>query len=71
MARVKVFVRSASMYAKRKPPVIEVRTGSGEVYVNGEHWNGNRVGAAIMNFTRTCQCGHCDSCLVGKRFLRK
>lgn len=71
MPKVKVFVRPASMYPIRKPPNIEIRAGSGEVYVNGEHWNQSRVGTAIMNFTRFCLCGHCDSCLVGKMFLKK
>jgi hypothetical protein len=64
---------------REKFPKIEIRghqavvyrfDPTNKTYVNGELWKENRVGAAILNYTKKCQCGNCDSCLVGMTFLQ-
>lgn len=65
---MQVFVRTSQQYPKRIN-LPKIRKSGEKIIVNHVVWNGNRVGAAILNFTRFCKCGNCDSCLVGSFVL--
>ena len=49
----------------------------GDLFENGKPFEGTReqmatrIGCGVMNFTRSCRCGKCDSCLIGKAYLAR
>lgn len=43
----------------------------GDIYMNGKKIDDKRIGCGVLNYTRYCGCGNCDSCLIGKVFLNE
>lgn len=64
--------RSSQLERASVAPDITVTSSSAFLaHADGRNirWSSERVGAAVLNYTRFCGCGRCDSCLVGRAFL--
>lgn len=57
-------------YPERTNPPKVAKSDSGTLRINGEPVSDIRIGAGVMNYTRYCGCGKCDSCLIGRVALQ-